>query len=288
DSAGMTFDHWVHLAKQIEENYQRHAGFVILHGTDTLAYTASALAFLLEGLAKPVVLTGSQRPIGQTRSDAAQNLVTAIEIASAALWGGTVVPEVGVFFRDHLLRGCRTTKISASSFDAFDSPNFPALGTAGETLSIDASRLRAPGGPLKVHDRLESRIAVLDVFPGMSPALLEALLSSGELRGVVLKTFGSGNVPATPGFLAAIAQAVERGVVVLNVTQCRSGEVSLGLYESSADLLARGVVGGMDLTPEAALAKLSFILGLEPDPARAADLLRRDWRGEQIIRPGAS
>ncbi len=281
DSSQVTFEHWIQLAREIESRYDQHVGFVVLHGTDTLAFTASALAFMLDGLDKPVVLTGSQLPIGQTRSDAVQNLVTSVEIAAARLLGETVVPEVCVFFRDSLLRGCRTTKVSASSFGAFASPNCPPLGAAGELITLDAPRLRRPGKKLVVHDHLESRIAILDVFPGMSPALLEALLSSGDLRGVVLKTFGTGNVPATTGFLQAIERAVARGIVILDVTQCLSGEVALGLYEASAGLLALGVVGGMDLTPEAALAKLAFVLGQESNPQSAADLVQLDWRGEQ-------
>ncbi len=281
DSSQMTFEHWIQLAREIESRYEQHVGFVVLHGTDTLAFTASALAFMLDGLDKPVVLTGSQLPIGQTRSDAVQNLVTSVEIAAASLLGETVVPEVCVFFRDSLLRGCRTTKVSASSFGAFASPNCPPLGAAGELITLDAPRLRRPGKKLVVHDHLESRIAILDVFPGMSPALLDALLSSGDLRGVVLKTFGTGNVPATLDFLSAIERAAERGIVILDVTQCLSGEVALGLYEASAGLLALGVVGGMDLTPEAALAKLAFVLGQEPNARIAADLVQLDWRGEQ-------
>ncbi len=282
DSSAIAVTHWVRLAREIKARYQDHVGFVILHGTDTLAYTASVLAYMLDNLSKPVVLTGSQRPIGETRSDAVQNLVTACEIAAAELLGDVVVPEVCVFFRDELLRGCRTTKLSASTYNAFASPNFPPLGRAGEYIEIEARHLR-PSTPhaLVVRDRLESRIASLDVFPGMSPELLGALLGAGELRGVVLKTFGTGNVPATPGILDAVGQAVGRGIVVVDVTQCASGEVELGLYEASAGLLARGVVGGMDLSAEAALTKLAFVLGLDADPAVAADLMQINLRGEQ-------
>lgn len=279
DSSQMTFEHWVQLAHDLEAQHDRHVGFVVLHGTDTLAFTASALAFMLDGLAKPVVLTGSQLPIGQTRSDAVQNLVTAVEIAAAELLSRRPIPEVCVFFRDELLRGCRTTKMSASSFAAFASPNFPALGRAGEFVHVDHAHVRSPGAGLVVRDRLEPRIAVLDVFPGMSPTLLDALLSAGDLKGVVLRGFGTGNVPT--GFADALGRAVARGVVVVVVSQCPSGEVSLGLYEASAGLRELGILSGGDLTTEAALTKLAFALGQDPDPAAVARAFRRDLRGEQ-------
>jgi L-asparaginase len=282
DSSNMTFADWQELATLIEANYDDYEGFVVLHGTDTLAYTASALAFMLDNLSKPVVLTGSQRPIAETRSDAVQNFVTAIEIAAAKSLGGVVVPEVCVYFRDHLLRGCRTTKLSASAYGAFASPNYPYFGQAGEHIRILQTLVRpASDHPLRVRGDLDPNIASLDIFPGMSTALLRNILQTRDLKGLVLQAFGIGNAPTSPDFLDAIAEAVADGKVILDITQCRSGEVELGLYEVSAGLLARGVIGGLDLTPEAALTKMAFVLGQELNSSRAADMLQIDLKGEQ-------
>lgn len=282
DSSNIESRDWIQMARVIREHYSDYEGFVVLHGTDTLAYTASALAFILTNLAKPVVITGSQRPIGQIRSDAVQNLVTAIEIAGAGSLGGTVVPEVTVFFRDELYRGCRTTKLSASSYSAFNSPNFPPLGSAGEHVVINETVVgEASPHALHLTESYEESIASMDIFPGMSPVLLNHMLSSEGLRGIVLQTFGTGNAPSTPEFLDAIGRAVDAGKLIVDITQCRSGEVELGVYEVSAGLLSRGVIGGMDMTPEAALTKLGVILGAESDAKIAADRMQLNLRGEQ-------
>lgn len=284
DSSNIKLEDWIEMARVIKASYNGYEGFVILHGTDTLAYTASALSFMLENLNKPVIITGSQRPIGEIRSDAVQNLVTSIEIAAAKSLGGTVVPEVSVFFRDELYRGCRTTKLSASSYNAFNSPNFPPIGEAGEYIVID-TRYKATGSSHALHiiDKLDSNIASMDIFPGMSAKLLDNMLTSEGLRGIVLQTFGTGNAPSTADFLDTIEKAVSGGRMIVDITQCRSGEVELGLYDVSAGLLSRGVISGMDMTPEAALTKMSVVLGSEQDVGVAADRMQLNLRGEQRL-----
>lgn len=282
DSSNITREDWHELATIIRERRNEYAGFVILHGTDTLAYTASALAFMLGDLDRPVVLTGSQRPIGQPRSDAVQNLVTSIEVAAASTLGRTVVPEVCVFFRDRLFRGCRVTKVSATGFNAFNAPNMPPLAVAGDRIEVD-ERLIARPPPLlpRQMPQFEERIACVTIFPGMSAEMLDSMLNTSDLRGIVLQTFGNGNCPSTPAFLDAVGRAVDAGRLVVDVTQCRAGEVDLGAYPGSLGLLSRGVIPGMDMTPEAALAKLSFVLGTDGDLLVAADRMQLNLRGEQ-------
>ncbi len=295
DSASLGPDQWLEIAKCLKKNWEKYAGFVILHGTDTLAYTASALSFLMGNVNKPVILTGSQRPIGASRTDAVQNLATSIEFAAATLLGKTVVPEVSVFFRDRLMRGNRVTKVSSNDFQAFDSPCFPALATAGAALKINEELIRSPKGRrLMLRKELERAVVSLDVFPGMSMHLFSQVLKTPGLKGAVLKTFGSGTTPEHPEFMAAIEEANTRGVVIISVSQCLKSEVVLGRYESSAELLARGVVSGMDMTFEAALCKLFVVLGEEPDPIRARELMQIDLAGEQresclnLVWPAAS
>ena len=310
DSSNIKPENWLEMAMRVKDNYDKYEGFVLLHGTDTLAYTASALSFMLENLSKPVVITGSQRPIGELRSDAVQNLITAIEIAASRSLGKTVVAEVSVFFRDKLTRGCRTTKLSANSYYAFDSPNLKPLATAGEHVAYDETIIRQPSTQrLHIHSKLQPKVASFDVFPGISPELIRKILSE-DLKGAVIQTFGAGNAPNESEFLKPIGDAVEHGTLLLNVTQCRQGEVEQGLYDVSAGLLARGVVSGMDMTPEAALSKLFVVLGdvfgndqvdsektedasgsryiprgatAEEKADIAADILQLNMRGEQRV-----
>ena len=282
DSSDLQVENWVEIARTIHNNYAKYDGFVILHGTDILAYTASALAFMFENLGKPVVLTGSQRPISQTRTDATQNIVTAIEIASAKSLGHPVIPEVCVVFGNEIYRGCRSTKIDASGYKAFDSPDYPPLGKVGMHVKVAPGLLASmPASEISHTEKLERNVASIVIFPGMNIKLLENILSVDGLKGVVLQTYGSGNTPTHLEFLETIYKAIQRGIIVVDVTQCKAGEVELGLYQTSEKLLSQGVISGLDMTPEAALVKLMVVLGQNNEREVAEDLLQINLRGEQ-------
>lgn len=270
DSSDMRPTDWVRIARIIGDHYTRFDGFVVLHGSDTMAYTASALSYLLEGLAKPVILTGSQLPIGTIRTDAKENLITAIEIAAAKdEQGRSMVPEVAVYFEYRLLRGNRTVKVHAERFEAFRSPNYPELAEAGVHIRYDRSAiLPHPTGPLVVHDKVDEAVIVLWLSPGIKSSWVRHTLSHPGLRMVVLATFGSGNAPTDPELLDALREARQRGVVLLNVTQCVGGRVEQGRYATSRALAEMGVVPCGDMTVEAALTKAMCLLGRTQDPGQ--------------------
>lgn len=283
DSSNVTPADWLQLAQLIGEYYADYDGFVVLHGTDTMAYSAAALSFLLEHLGKPVVFTGAQVPVGRTRSDATRNLLTALEIAAARhpCAHTAQLPEVGVFFNDVLIRGTRAKKVESQQFAAFKSENYPPLARAGITLTFADKDIRLlPAARLKVHTRLNENVAVLRLFPGITAAVVGAVLGVPGLRGCVLETYGSGNAPTAPWFLECLKKAQQRGVYLLNVSQCEEGRVVQGRYETSAHLTALGVIGGDDITSEAAITKLMFVLGLELGEADTRRLLSQDLRGE--------
>lgn len=283
DSSAVGPKHWLAIAATIERVYQDYDGFVVLHGTDTLAYTASALSFLLVNLAKPVVLTGSQRPVFFERNDAHQNFLNALYVAGYKATGIPRVPEVTVAFGDYLMRGNRTRKVSVEARAAFRSPNYPALGSFGASINIDTSHLReAPSDerPFYVHRRLEDRVMDLTLYPGVRGEQLRPFFQRDDIKGFVLRTFGSGTTPRDPELLEAVASAARQGKVMLVVTQCVEGSVDLGRYDASTTLLESGVVGGFDLTPETALVKLMWLLALE----QGSELLPQvqvNHRGEQ-------
>ena len=283
DSSNVTPADWLFLAQLIGQHYADFDGFVVLHGTDTMAYSAAALSYVLEHLGKPVVFTGAQVPVGRSRSDAQRNLITALEIAAARHpRAGTVrVPEVCVFFNDSLIRGTRAKKVESQHFAAFKSENYPPLARAGITLEFADKDIRLlPAARLRVHQHLEPGVAVLRLFPGITEAVVRAVLGVPDLRGCVLETYGSGNAPTTAWFLRALADARRRGVLLLNVSQCEEGRVVQGLYETSAHFGDLGIVGGADITTEAAVTKLMFVLGLGLGEARTRQLLAQDLRGE--------
>lgn len=281
DSANMSAERWVEIAGLVRQHYDDCCGVVLLHGTDTMSYTATALAFMLQGLGKPIVVTGAQLPIFAPRTDAIQNFVTAITIAAGPQFDLPVVPEVCLFFGDKLLRGCRTTKVSASSHNAFASPNYPELGTAGAHIEIHAERLRPPGERLVVRDGLSPGVIATRLFPGIGAEVLRAVVMRPEVCGIVLQTYGAGNAPQDAELLDVLGDAVSGGKHVVNVTQCLGGRVVQGHYEASVGLLERGVLSGADMTTEAAIIKLQWLLGTHGhDAAAVRSLMQQDLVGE--------
>ena len=297
DSSDMSPRLWTELAHIIADHYDEYDGFVVLHGTDTMAYTASALSFMLENLTKPVILTGSQLPIGQLRTDGKENLITSIEIAAARREDGTaMVPEVGIYFNGHLMRGNRTTKQSADEFNAFESFNYPHLADAGveityhdefilkpqlgehsETLATSGTQESSNFNP---QFRLDNNVIIFSLFPGIREDLIRHIIATPNLRAIVMRTFGSGNAPQSPWLINALREGYRRGKVIINISQCLQGCVQMGRYDTGYQLQEAGVVSGYDGTVEAAVTKLMYLQAKYEDPEQVRQMMRQSLRGE--------
>lgn len=279
DSSNMTPAFWADIADIIEKEYDNYDGFVVLHGTDTMAYTASAISFMFKNLSKPIILTGSQLPLGMLRSDGRENIICALEIASCKQ---VCIPEVCIFFESHLYRGNRSTKVSAENFDAFESYNYPSLAKAGIEIIYKEHLFRPmPTAPLIVRKRFDTRVAVLKLFPGITREVVQSLLNTPDLQGVVIETYGSGNAPTERWFIDALEDAIRRDILVMNVTQCKAGAVKMRQYAASCEMDRIGVVSGHDITMEAAITKMMYLLGTYPnDKPHVHQRLEESIRGE--------
>lgn len=284
DSSDVEPDFWIELVNLIEEKYDLYDGFVVLHGTDTMAYSASAVSFLIEGLTKPVIFTGSQLPIGAPRTDGKENLISSVEIASGKdAEGHALVPEVCICFDNVLIRGNRATKINSDNFRAFRSENLPPLAEAGISIRYNPSLIRKPSSwetrPV-FHKHLDTRVSILKIHPGITPSVVRNILCGEGTRAVIIETYGAGNAPSKEWFLSIVKEASSSGKILLNITQCSAGSVNMDIYATGKCLKEAGVVNGYDSTTESALGKLFFLLGESQDNEFVKGLLDKDLRGE--------
>ena len=284
DSSNMNLKFYLQIAEIIEENYDAYDGFVVLHGSDTMSYSASALSFMFENLGKPIIFTGSQLPIGDLRTDAKENLITSIQIAGLQRNGRPQISEVGLYFEYKLYRANRTTKVNAEHFQAFASPNYPALVQSGVHLAVNQTALwkRPPGRKMKLHKTLNDQIALVKLYPGINKSMLEHIFSKEGLKGIVLETYGSGNAPTDDWFVDLLKKTIAKGVVIVNVTQCTGGSVAMGQYETSSQLKKLGVVSGKDITTEAAVAKMMYLLARNLSPKVFKTIFETSIRGEML------
>lgn len=284
DSSNMKPEIWLQIAEMIEENYEKYDGFVVLHGSDTMSYSSSALSFMFENLTKPIIFTGSQLPIGDLRTDAKENLITSIQIAGLHQHGRPVISEVCLYFEYKLYRANRSTKLSAEHFQAFASPNYPALVESGVNLAVNHEALWKPNRrrKTKLNKGLDDQIALVKMFPGINRSLLEHIFAKEGLKGVILETYGSGNAPTEDWFVQLLKSSIAKGIVVINVTQCAGGSVNMGQYETSTQLKRIGVVSGKDISTEAAVVKLMYLLAQDLSPKVFKTIFETSLRGEML------